>query len=131
MKKTTSIIITVFLIAALAFVFTNQSSSPSDTSAGASTNVSVVNGVQSVTINAKGGYNPRSTTIKGGMPTKLIVKTNDTYDCSSSLVVKSANYRGMLPATGVTEIDLGTPKAGEKIQWICGMGMYSFALNVN
>ncbi len=116
MKKTISIIVTILLVGVLAFVFTDQGSSPSDTSGEASTNVSMVNGVQNVTINAKGGYSPRSTTIRGGIPTKLIVKTNDTYDCSSSLVVKSANYRGMLPATGETEIDLGSPKAGEKIQ---------------
>ncbi len=50
------------------------------------------------------------------MPTKLIVKTNNTYDCSSSLVIRSVNYRGMLPSNGDTEIDLGTPKTGEKIQ---------------
>lgn len=65
------------------------------------------------------------------MPTKLIVKTINTYDCSSSLVVRSANYRGMLPASGETEIDLGTPKIGEKIQGTCSMGMYNFAINVN
>lgn len=65
------------------------------------------------------------------MPTKLVMKTNGTYDCSSSLIIRSMNYRSSLPATGETEIDLGTPKAGDKIQGTCGMGMYSFAINVN
>lgn len=37
----------------------------------------------------------------------------------------------MLPASGETEIDLGTPKTGGKIQGTCSMGMYSFAINVN
>ncbi|MBP7806571.1 hypothetical protein KA057_02725 [Candidatus Gracilibacteria bacterium] len=94
-------------------------------------NVVVRDGVQYITINARGGYRPRTSTIKSDMPTKLIVKTSNTYDCSSSLVVRSANYRGMLPASGETEIDLGTPKIGEKIQGTCSMGMYNFAINVN
>lgn len=98
MKKTTSIIVTLLLVGILAFIFTNQSPA-SNISSNASDNVSIANGVQTVTISAKSGYSPRQSSIKGGVPTKLIIKTNDTYDCSSSLVVKSANYRGMLPAT--------------------------------
>ena len=94
-------------------------------------NVVVRDGVQYVTINARGGYSPRTSTIKSDMPTKLIMKTNNTYDCSSALVVRSANYREMLPPSGETEIDLGVPKTGEKIQGTCSMGMYSFAINVN
>lgn len=94
-------------------------------------NVVVRDGVQYVTINARGGYSPRTSTITSGIPTKLIVKTNNTYDCSSALVVRSVNYRWMLPASGETEIDLGTPKTGGKIQGTCSMGMYSFAINVN
>ncbi|MCB9806711.1 hypothetical protein H6768_02265 [Candidatus Peribacteria bacterium] len=46
------------------------------------------------------------------MPTKLIVKTKDTYDCSSALVIRSVGYRNMLPANGETIIDLGSPKSG-------------------
>lgn len=59
------------------------------------------------------------------------MKTDGLYDCSSSLVIRSINYRSQLPATGETEIDLGTPKSGEKIQGTCGMGMYSFAITVS
>ncbi len=43
------------------------------------------------------------------------MKTNGAYDCSSSLVIRSVGYRDKLPTTGETEIDLGTPKSGEKI----------------
>jgi hypothetical protein len=64
------------------------------------------------------------------MPTKLIMKTNGTYDCSSALVIRSINYRTSLPASGETEIDLGILKTGEKIQGTCSMGMYNFAINV-
>lgn len=64
------------------------------------------------------------------MPTKLVVKTNGTYDCSSALVIRSISYRASLPASGETEIDLGIPKTGEKIQGTCSMGMYNFTINV-
>lgn len=55
-----------------------------------SPNVMVKDGIQYVTLMAKGGYTPAVSLAKGGMPTKLVVKTDGTYDCSSSLVVRSA-----------------------------------------
>ena len=113
-----------------AFIVFQDGTSVSSSSGGGS-NVSVKNGIQYVTLTAKGGYSPRTSTIAWGMPTKLIMKTDGAYDCSSALVIRSVNYRGNLPPTGETEIDLGTPKSGEKIAWTCSMGMYSFAINVN
>ena len=86
-------------------------------------------GIQYVTITASGGYSPRESGAKAGVPTKLIVKTNGTYDCSASLVINSLNYRKMLPSTGETVIDAGTPKAGDTLRGLCGMGMYSFVIN--
>lgn len=112
MNKTLSIIITGILVIAIAFVLINK---PRATTSTAS-NISTRDGIQYVTVNARGGYSPRTSTIQSGIPTKLIMKTDNTYDCSSSLVIRSVNYRGMLPATGETQVDLGTPKAGEKIQ---------------
>lgn len=89
----------------------------------------IKNSVQYVTITARGGYSPRQSSAKAGVPTKLVVKTNGTYDCSASLVITSLNYRKMLPNTGETVIDAGTPKAGDVLQGVCGMGMYSFAID--
>ena len=97
----------------------------------ASNNSVIKDGVQYVTITARGGYSPRSSTAKAGIPTKLVMKTNGTYDCSASLVIRSLNYRGMLPNTGDTTIDAGTPKAGDVLKGVCGMGMYSFAVSFN
>lgn len=91
-------------------------------------NSEIKNGVQYVTITAKGGYAPKISSAKSGIPTKLIIKTNGTFDCSSALVIRSLNYRNILPNTGETIIDAGTPKAGEKLQGICGMGMYNFLI---
>lgn len=99
------------------------------TDSGPSANVSIRDGIQYVEVTARGGYSPSNTVATGGIPTKLIVKTNGSYDCSTSLVVKSAGYRGMLPATGETAIDLATPKAGERVNATCSMGMYRFTVN--
>ncbi len=132
MKKTLSIafgIILVILIGALTLTGTPDDAATSWT--GISSNVSLQNGVQYVVINARGGYSPRTSTIQPGIPTKLVMKTNNTYDCSSALVIRSVGYRSMLPPDGETIIDLGTPKTGSKIQGLCSMGMYSFTLNVS
>lgn len=89
-------------------------------------NVDTQGGTQRVAITAKSGYNPKISTAKAGMPTKLIMKTDGTYDCSSSVNIRSLNIQKTLPATGETEIDLGTPKAGDTIVGLCSMAMYNF-----
>ncbi|MFA6079938.1 MAG: hypothetical protein WC753_00450 [Candidatus Gracilibacteria bacterium] len=127
-NKALSIVIALVLIAIIGFVMI-QSSGGSATGTNTASNVVIRDGVQYITVEARGGYSPRTTIAKGGMPTKLIMKTDNTYDCSSALIIRAANYRGMLPQTGETEIDLGTPKAGTKVPGTCGMGMYSFSLS--
>lgn len=92
-------------------------------------NTEIKDGVQYVYIDAKGGYSPRTSTAQAGIPTKLIVRTNGTYDCSASLVVRSVGYQKILPKTGEEIIDLGTPTAGVPIRGVCGMGMYSFEID--
>ena len=88
-------------------------------------------GVQYITVNAVGGYWPEVSNAKAGIPTKLVVKTSGSYDCSSSLIIRSINYQKVLPNTGEEIIDLGTPKVGQVTQGVCSMGMYSFKLNLN
>jgi plastocyanin domain-containing protein len=124
MSKTVSIILILGLVIAFSIIF---SSGPNST--GSAGGVVVKDGVQYITIGAKGGYYPRITEAKAGLPTKLIVKTDGTYDCSASLVIRSVGFQKILPQTGETEIDVGIKKAGETIQGVCGMGMYSFEVN--
>lgn len=94
-------------------------------------NAVIKDGIQYVTITARGGYQPRSSVAKAGIPTKLIMKTMGTYDCSAALVIRSLNYRSMLPNTGETVIEAGTPKGGDVLRGVCGMGMYSFVVTFN
>ncbi len=122
MNKTVYTIITLGLIVAIGIIFSGGSKESKQ-------NVEIRNGIQYITIDAKGGYSPVTTTAQGGIPTKLIVKTSGTFDCSASLVVRSVGFQKILPQTGETEIDIGIPKAGEPLQGLCGMGMYSFSIN--
>ena len=129
MNKTASIIITIALAVGIGIVFLGQSkNNPGSTGTESAQNVEIRDGVQYVTINARGGYSPKMSSAQANIPTKLIVKTNGTYDCSASLVIRSIGYQKILPNTGEETIDLGTPKSGT-IQGLCGMGMYNFAVN--
>ena len=90
-------------------------------------NVSIVDGKQIIEINTKGGYSPKLSEAKAGMPTTLRCKTNGTFDCSSSVRLPSMNISKILPNTGSTDIDLGKQKLGT-LSGTCGMGMYGFAI---
>lgn len=132
MQKNTiiSIIVSLALIGGTLYFVSDRSAS-SGGEVAQSQNVEIRDGVQYVTVTAGGGYSPRITQIEGGIPTKLIVKTNGTYDCSASLIVRSAGFQKILQPTGEEVIDLGIPKSGEKVQGVCGMGMYSFQIKAS
>lgn len=123
-----SIFISIAIIVGTLY-FISDRTAPTNDEATSSQNVEIKDGVQYVTIVAKGGYSPRVTEVKGGLPTKLIMKTSGTYDCSVSLVVRSVGFQKILQPTGEEIIDLGTPKSGEKVQGVCSMGMYNFVIN--
>lgn len=91
-------------------------------------NVAVENGKQIITINAKGGYQPLRSVAKAGMPTVLRFVTNGTFDCSSSIRIPSMGISKILPQTGSTDIDIGTPQVAV-MQGVCGMGMYQFQVD--
>lgn len=128
MNKNVSIIITLALILAIGIVFWGGLSTKSSTPV---ENVEIKNGIQYVTIDAKAGYSPKISNAKAGIPTKLVMNTTGTFDCSAALVIKSINYQKILPQNGETEIDVGTWKTGETMQGICSMGMYSFQVKFN
>jgi|SRR3989344_21930 len=132
MQKNTiiSIIISIAIIGGTLYFVSDRSVSPGGETA-QSQNIEIRDGVQYVTIAAKGGYSPRVTEIKGGLPTKLVVKTDGTYDCSASLIVRSVGFQKILQSTGEEVIDLGVPKSGDTVQGVCGMGMYNFQIKVS
>ena len=94
-------------------------------------NVSVVDGKQIITINAKGGYFPKTTNAKAGIATAIKVDTRGTFDCSSAITIPSLGYRSNLPPSGETLIDVPPQNAGTTLRGLCSMGMYSFAITFN
>lgn len=122
-SSNTAFIWSIVVIGAVA-VFSLGGSSTASTE-----NVSIVDGVQTITITAKGGYLPRTTTAKAGVPTVLKMDTNGTYDCSIALSIPSIGYRNNLPPQGETLIDVSAQPAGTKMRGVCSMGMYSFTVN--
>ena len=94
-------------------------------------NVSVVDGKQIVTINAKGSYSPKVTIAKAGMPTVIKMHTQGTFDCTASLTIPSLGYQKNLPPSGETLIDVPAQKTGATVRGLCGMGMYNFSINFN
>ena len=127
MNKVIYVIITLGLITVIGIVFFGQSRGDLSNDQTIQ-KVEIRDGVQYVTINARGGYSPKVSQAKANVPTKLIVKTNGTYDCSLALVIRSIGYQKILSQTGEEIIDLGTPQTGT-LQGICSMGMYSFVVN--
>lgn len=93
-------------------------------------NVTIVDGKQIIEITAKGGYLPRMTLAKADLPTVLRFNTKGTFDCSSVVNIPSLDITKTLPASGITDIDIGTQKVAT-IQGTCGMGMYPFEVQFN
>lgn len=129
MNKTALIIIVTALVIGIGILFLGQSKNRlSIDQVSLVQNVEMRDGIQYVTINARGGYSPRISSAQANIPTKLVIRTNGTYDCSAALVIRSIGYQKILPNTGEEMIDLGIPKLGE-LRGLCGMGMYNFVVN--
>lgn len=130
MNKNFLVAITVVFIIGMGFIFLDpkRSNQNSIIDTNSVKNVEVKDGVQYITIDAKGGYWPNLSKAQAGIPTKLVVNTDNTYDCSSALSIRDIGYQKILPNSGEELIDLGTPAVGV-IQGLCSMGMYQFKIN--
>ncbi len=122
MKPTVISILVAIVLIGGAFALTRKSDT---TSVADANNVTVVDGKQIVEISAKGGYHPRKSIARAGMPTILRFDTNGTFDCSSSVRIPSMNISKSLPQKGTTDIDVGSQDVAT-LQGTCGMGMYPF-----
>ena len=125
MKITIISIITAFFLIGGAFFF---SKNPTNIAVNVpQNNVSIVNGIQIVDVTAKGGYLPRKSIAKAGIPTIVRFNTNGTFDCSASVRIPSMDISSTLSASGVTEINIGVHEAGI-LNGTCSMGMYPFEI---
>jgi plastocyanin domain-containing protein len=127
-----SILISAGLIGGTFYFLSQDSNSISVTrTTGSGENIEIRDGVQYVTISARGGYSPNISEANANMPTKLIVKTDGTYDCSASLVIRDVGFQKILQPTGDEVIDIGIHKPGDILQGLCSMGMYNFSVSFN
>ena len=129
--QTKTIIITIVLITILiagAVVFFNGKES-NNSGAMRSDNITMVDGKQVIAIDVKGGYFPKVTDAKAGVPTVIKLNTQGTFDCSSAITIPSLSYRNNLPPSGETTVDVPAQNAGSIMRGICAMGMYSFTIN--
>lgn len=132
MKATIISIIIAIVLVVGAIVFANgggvsSSASVNANNANNANNVSIVDGKQIIEITARGGYQPRKSIAKSGIPTTIRFNTNGTFDCSSSVRIPSLGISKSLPQTGSTDIDIGSGKLGT-LKGSCGMGMYPFEI---
>lgn len=102
-----------------------------ETAPPARNNVSIVDGVQIIEIDAKGGYTPQESIAQANIPTVITMNTKGTFDCSSALVIPSIGYRKNLPPSGKTRIEVPPQKEGATMQGLCSMGMYNFSVTFN
>ncbi len=133
--KNSQILIAITILLAGGFIWlavnlnninSGVASDPKNTS-----NITIENGKQVISISAKGGYVPKNTNAKANTPTVLKVNTQGTFDCSASLVIPDLNYKKFLPPSGETFIDIPPQKPGTNLRGICSMGMYNFNINFN
>lgn len=128
MKSTIIAVVIAFVFIGGAMYLSRSSSASTSNNEPIKENVTMVSGTQIIDLTAKGGYTPRKSIAKAGIPTILRVNTSGTFDCSSSIRIPSMNISQNLPQSGATEIALGSPVAGV-LNGTCGMGMYPFEIN--
>lgn len=88
----------------------------------------VVDGIQYIDITARGGYAPKVTKATANTASILRVTTNNTYDCSSALIIPALGYEKMLEPTGTALIPVPADKAQGTLEGLCSMGMYRFSI---
>jgi hypothetical protein len=107
---------------------TTQSASPS--AAGTAVGATVAGGRQIITITATSdGYTP-AVIAKAGIPTTLVVHSEDASGCIRSFTIPDRDLQKIIPTTGDTRIELGALPVGT-LDYVCGMGMYSGTITTN
>ncbi|MBI4455702.1 MAG: cupredoxin domain-containing protein [Acidobacteria bacterium] len=79
-------------------------------------------GIQEITIQVKGGYNPDRIVVKKGVPVRLNFFREETDGCSERVLFEDFGINRELPAFQTTTITLAPEKAGE-YTFTCGMHM--------
>ncbi|UUV36343.1 cation transporter [Amycolatopsis roodepoortensis] len=68
-----------------------------------------------------GSCSPENVKASAGVPTMLVVKSENAQGCVRSFIIPDRDVEKILPAKGETKIDLGVLRPG-RIGYSCGMG---------
>ena len=128
MKSTTIAILSAAIIIGGAIFLTSKGRATTADAGPAANNVTMVDGKQIIDVTVKGGYSPKKSVAKAGVPTILRFTTNGTFDCTSGVRIPSMGISKTLPSTGTTDIDIGSPTVAT-LQGVCSMGMYPFEVD--
>ncbi|SDH50901.1 Sulfite exporter TauE/SafE [Actinokineospora alba] len=94
------------------------------------TAATITDGAQVVEIVAvTGAYRPPNVGARAGVPTTLLVRSENAKGCVRALVVPSRGIEQTLPVSGETRIDLGVLEPGT-LEYSCSMGMYTGVITV-
>ncbi|MEV4733028.1 sulfite exporter TauE/SafE family protein [Saccharopolyspora sp. NPDC049426] len=90
--------------------------------------VTVQNGHQTVVITAStGAYSPANVQVRAGVPTTLVIESDNAQGCVRSFIIPDRNVDKILPVRGATAVELGALPPGP-VAYSCGMGMYTGTL---
>ncbi len=90
----------------------------------------VIEGVQKVTINITNtGYNPRTFTVKTGIPVELKVMAGEVYSCATAFTFKAFGINAYVKPN-TNQIFTFTPTKKGLYTFSCSMGMYSGTMEV-
>ncbi len=90
-----------------------------------SSNVTVQDGIQIITIDVGRGYSPQQSMAKSGIPTKIVFQWKNAYGCESAIRIPSLQFSKNIEPNGTDIADIGNQIPNASITILCSMGMYS------
>jgi len=86
-------------------------------------------GIQELTINVDGGYEPDRVIVKSGLPVRLNFFRSDPSSCLEKVLLPEFHIAQDLALNHVTPIEFTPPKPGQ-YQFSCGMNMFHGVVEV-
>lgn len=86
-------------------------------------------GVQEVTVQVRGGYDPGVIRVRRGVPVRITFDRQETSGCSEEVVFPDFGVKRFLPAFAKTTVEL-TPEQAGSFGFTCGMSMLQGRLEV-
>jgi plastocyanin domain-containing protein len=124
--KITTLIISLLALGMLGFLIFGQKPSPPSVGKALENPTD-----QEISIVARGGYTPNKIQAKANLPAKLILQTQNTFDCSASIVIPKLSFQKLMKPSEKVEVDIPAQNPGTSITGLCSMGMYRFDIDFN